>query len=65
MKLVSISIGNQCGEVFAKADVEKDTVTFTAKINGQTIAQGPVYCDLRDMLVEMFSTKGKENECQH
>jgi hypothetical protein len=56
-KLLSISLGDNCGEVIAQANIIKGTVKFIAKVNGKTIAQGPVYEDIRNLIVDMFTRK--------
>jgi hypothetical protein len=56
-KLLSVSLGNNCGEVLAKVNIAKNTVKFIAQINGKTVAQGPVYDDVRAIIVDMFTKK--------
>jgi hypothetical protein len=56
-KLLSVNIGNDCGEVFAKANALKNTLKFSAEVNGKIVAEGPVFEDVREVIVKMFTPK--------
>ena len=56
-KMFGISIGDQCGEVLIKMNLTKRTSIFIANINGKTVAQGLIFDDVREALIEIFTPK--------
>jgi hypothetical protein len=61
MKLMSVSIGKECGEVFGQADYAKNQRKYIAKINGKTIAIGIDFEDVREAIVKIFSPREVRN----
>lgn len=55
LKLMSVSIGKECGEVFGHASYAKDVTKYSAKINGKTVAESHLFDDVREVIVKIFS----------
>jgi len=56
-KMCGIYIGDHSGEVFAKTDLIEKTCVFVAKVNNKTVAEGLIFEDVRNSLIEIFCPK--------
>jgi hypothetical protein len=56
MKLLSITVGNQTGElqVIGEADVARRKTTFKALVNGMTVAESEDFGEAREVIMNIF-----------
>ena len=67
MKLLSISLGNQRGEleIYAKADVANDQVIFQAFSNGEMKFESEFYGDAREFLMDELKADQERYQNAH